>query len=145
MPRAASSGPTPACRFCAAGCKTPAVENRRWINQSHPQTLLFATYLLYIDAVFGLLALLGVGFSNLPLLFIAVGSAVAGFGIANDFKWGYWLGVAVSVFALVPYVIAILNGVNILAGNPIGLMFAVAQLALLLHPMSRNYQKVWFH
>jgi len=120
------------------------VETRRWINQSQPQTLLFATYLLYFDAVFGVLGLLGVGFSSPILLVVVAASAAAGYGIANDRKWGYWLGVAVSAFALLPYVLALAQGQNILAGTPINLMFAVAQFALLVHPMSRNYRKLWF-
>ena len=118
------------------------METQRWINQRHPQTLLFATYLLYFDAFFGILAILGGGG---PIeIAIAVGSGAAGYGIANDRKWGYWLGVAVSVLALVPYVLALLAGINILSGSPINLMFAVAQFALLVHPMSRDYQKIWF-
>jgi uncharacterized membrane protein (DUF2068 family) len=119
------------------------VETQRWINQRHPQTLLFATYLLYFDAVFiGILAgLLG---RNVVALAIGAASAAAGYGIANDRKWGYWLGVVVSALALVPYALALLSGVNILSGTPINLMFAIAQFALLVHPMSRNYQKIWF-
>ena len=70
---------------------------------------------------------------------LAVGAAAAGYGIANDKNWGYFLGVGVSVISLLFLVLAF--G---LLGNPLGLMFAVAQLALLLHPMSRNYQKTWF-
>ncbi len=119
------------------------METRRWINQSHPQTLLFATYLLYFDAVFGVLGALGAGLSPI-LLGIALASAGAAYGIANDRKWGYWLGVVVSGLALLPYVFALARGVNILGGSPINLMFAVAQFALLVHPMSRNYQKLWF-
>jgi hypothetical protein len=113
------------------------VETQRWINQRHPQTLLFATYLLYFDAFFGLLALLG---SVDPIrVALAVGSAAAGYGIANDRKWGYWLGIGVSVLSLL-YLIAAFG----LMGNPLGLMFGIAQVALLVHPMSRDYQKVWF-
>ena len=118
------------------------METRRWINQSQPQTLLFATYLLYFDAAFGVLGLL-TGLSPI-LLLIAAASGAAGYGIANDRKWGYWLGVGVSAFALLPYLFALSRGVNILNANPINLMFAVAQFALLVHPMSRNYQKLWF-
>jgi hypothetical protein len=118
------------------------VETQRWINQRHPQTLLIATYLLYFDAFFGILGVLsGAG----PIaIAIAVASGAAGYGIANDRKWGYWLGVAVSAFALVPYVLALVSGFNILAGSPVNLLFAIAQFALLVHPMSRNYQKIWF-
>ena len=115
------------------------METQRWINQRHPQTLLFATYLLYFDAVFGVLNLVLGGGLNVIGLALAGGAAAAGYGIANDRNWGYWLGVGVSVIDLV-FLVLVFG----LLGNPISLMFGVAQLALLLHPMSRNYQKVWF-
>ena len=44
-----------------------------------------------------------------------------------------------------PYVLALIAGYNILAGaGALGLLFAVAKFALLLHPQSREYQKIWF-
>jgi len=108
------------------------VETQRWINQSHPQTLLIGTYLLYFEAGFGVLNILLGGFSVFAVL-LAGGAGAAGYGIANDKNWAYYLGIGVSAL-----------GVLFNLGNILGLMFAVAQLALLLHPMSRNYQKVWF-
>jgi hypothetical protein len=117
----------------------------RWTNPSLPQTLQIGMFFLYIDAVFGLLGLNGpVGL--LGLLFI-VGSALAGLGIANEYKWGWKLGVAISALALLPLVF-------VLADDPteifsisllIYAIFPVAQFVLLVHPESRNYQKVWFH
>lgn len=115
------------------------METQRWINQRHPQTLLIATYLLYFDAFFGVIDVVtGRGVHPIAIA-LAVGAAASGYGIANDKNWGYFLGVGVSVISLLFLVLAF--G---LLGNPLGLMFAVAQLALLLHPMSRNYQKTWF-
>ena len=107
------------------------METQKWINQSHPQTLVIAVYLLYFDAFFSIINLLT---TRSPLfLVLGAGAGAAGYGIANDRNWAYWLGVGVSVL-----------GVLFNLGNILGLMFAVAQLALLLHPMSRSYQKVWF-
>lgn len=108
------------------------METQRWINQSHPQTLLMGTYLLYFDGAFGVLRLL-LGGASLLGLALAGGAIAGGYGIANDRNWGYVLGVAVSAL-----------GILLSLGSIIGLIFAVAQLALLLHPMSRNYQKTWF-
>lgn len=102
-------------------------------------------FLLYIDAVFGLLGLRG-AIGPIGLVFV-IGSALAGLGIANEYKWAWKLGVAISAIALIPLVI-------ILATDPgeifdisllIYAIFPVAQFALLVHPDSRNYQKVWFH
>jgi hypothetical protein len=97
-----------------------------------------ACILLYIFAVeqvlFG-------GFGNPILLLFAAGEAAAAFGIANEKKWGYGLGVAVSILPIV----AILfihgqTGVGII----ISLMFQIALVLLLLHRQSREYQRIWF-
>jgi hypothetical protein len=32
----------------------------------------------------------------------------------------------------------------VLSRDPIGLMFEIALIALLLHPQSRDYQRIWF-
>lgn len=118
------------------------MQQRRWVNQSQPQTLVIAVFLMYIDAVF--LALQGGLFSPLGLVFLA-GYVAAGYGIANEKKWGYGVGIAIAVFALLPYARALLAGSSLLGtGAEIGLLFAVAKLALLLHPQSRDYQRIWF-
>lgn len=118
-----------------------SLETRRWLNQSQPQTLQIAVFLLYLDAVFGLL--FG-GFRSIIALALIAGSAAAGYGIANDKKWGYRLGVTVSAVPMLFYVLYFLAGFNVLRADPVGVIFNVAQLALLLHPQSREYQRIWF-
>jgi hypothetical protein len=117
------------------------METRRWTNPSHPQTLQIAVFLLYANAVFGLL--FGTPFvlfgTTLGFLVI-VAYAAGGFGLANDQNWGYGVGVAVSALVLVASVVKL--GVGL--GNLVNLMFDVALLVLLLHPHSRSYQQVWF-
>lgn len=102
---------------------------------SQPQTLQIAVFLLYIGAVFALLR---------GGVLIAAGGAAAGYGIANEKKWGYGLGIAV---ALLPFLILLVVGSNftrVLRHDPIGLMFDIALVALLVHPQSREYQRIWF-
>ena len=115
--------------------------SRRFLNPAQPQTLVIAVYLLYLNAAFLLFDLLRLGV--FPLLFIAliVAGVVAGYGVANEFKWAYGLAIAVAVlpFALRMYY----------TGNPLDtpiltLMFEIALIALLLHPQSRDYQRIWF-
>jgi hypothetical protein len=108
----------------------------RWIDQSQPQTLVIATVLFYISAVFGLLA----AFSPFGLLIVA-GQVGAGYGIANEKKWGYALGL---VMAFLPFVLQFLVFHNPFATSLISLMFEVALVALLLHPQSREYERIWF-
>ena len=97
---------------------------------------MMATMLLYINAAFSALSLI-TGASVIGVVFIA-GQVAAGFGIANEKKWGYWLGVAL-VAVLLAYVILSFHALAILS-----LLIYGAMLALLLHPQSREYRKVWF-
>jgi uncharacterized membrane protein (DUF2068 family) len=111
---------------------------KRWIDTTQPQTLMIAVFLLYANAAFGLLS---GGFTNPLLLAITVGEVAAGWGIANEKKWGYGLGIAMS---FVPFVLRLIFLHNPLATNLITLMIEVALVALLLHPQSREYQRIWF-
>ena len=111
---------------------------RRWINQTHPQTLLFGTYLLYFDAFWAVINAVLFGAAGPIQLVLGAGAAAAGYGIANDKKVAWYGGVAVSVVGLALRLL--LFGL----ADAIGLLFAVAQVALLVHPMSRNYVKTWF-
>lgn len=109
----------------------------RWLDRTQPQTLMFATILLYVDAVFSLIdGEVGILFP-LGLLFL-VTQAVAGWGIANEKKWAYWLGVVISIGILITLL------VGFAAVGIIGLIFQVALVALLLHPQSREYKRIWF-
>ncbi len=118
-------------------------ETRRWVNPAQPQTLQIAVFLLYINAAFALLdMLLYPGTRSLfNILLIAAGVA-AGYNIANERKFGYALGI---VMAFLPFGLRFLVYGNPLEGaGLISLVFEIALVALLLHPMSRDYQRIWF-
>lgn len=108
----------------------------RWTNSSLPQTLQIGMILLYIDAVFGVI--FGRVFFFPIGTALVVGAAAAGLGIANEKRWGWVLGVAVSAVSLGFYLLAFE------AALILTLVFAVAQLLLLVHPQSRQHQKIWF-
>jgi len=117
---------------------------QRWTNPSHPQTLQIAVFLLYASAVFSVLY--GTVFSLLGFA-IAAGCVFGGLGIANDKRWGYNLAIAISVLGLLPYVVlAATDGVGELldVGVLISMVFPVARFALLVHPQSREYLRIWF-
>jgi len=125
------------------------METRRWTNHSHPQTLQIGVMLLYLGAVFGVVfgniysQQFGVGLG----LLASIGLGAAGFGIANDQRWGYNLGVALTGLALVPFAMIIVSdGVGELfnANLLMAMIFPIARFALLVHPMSRDYQRIWF-
>lgn len=119
------------------------VQPRQWTNQRQPQTLQIAVFLLYADAV--LAVLFGQIFSGIGLL-LAAGSAVAGYQIANDRRWGYVLGVAVAGFRVALLGLFILGNLTEVANLYflISLVFPVALLMALVHPTSREYQRIWF-
>ena len=108
----------------------------RWLDRTQPQTLMIATILLYLNAAFGIidgeLAILPLG-----TIFV-VGQGVAGWGIANQKKWGYWLGLALSVVILASLF------VSFASAGIINLVFQIAMVALLMHPQSREYKRIWF-
>ena len=116
------------------------METRQWTNPRHPQTLQIAVFLLYAKAVFGLL--FQEPFRLFPFVIgvlVIAAYAAGGFGVANDRNWGYFVSVGVAVLVVVT---TVLQGFPLL--GIIGLMFDIALVALLLHPQSRNYQRIWF-
>ncbi len=139
------------------------MSQRRWFNQNVPQTLAIAQILLYLNGVFALLAALtSDGSSFVRLLFLlATGAYVYGaYGIANEQKLGWKIAVvaAFSPFVIrffefrsvfppgfpVPFGDNLRFAIGLTGGNILNLIFDIALVALLLHPMSRNHQKIWF-
>lgn len=111
---------------------------RRWFDPSQPQTLQGAVMLCYITAVFGLIGLvLGGALYLVPTLL-----GVGGFAVANERRWGYVLAAVLAVLNVLTGFVALVayGGMGIL-----NLLFAVVLAALLLHPQSREYQRIWFH
>jgi hypothetical protein len=119
----------------------------KWLDRTQPQTLYIATMLMYFNAVLSLLFL--AEYTNVSLfglrhglvlleLFLIVGQAAGGFGIANEKKWGYFLAVVAAIVLLLATL------VSYTGGGLINLIFAVALVALLLHPQSREYRRIWF-
>lgn len=115
---------------------------RRFFDQSLPQTLQIAIFLLYLDAA--LLVLGGAAFRNTLGLMLALGSAGGAYGIANSKKWGYALALGVAVLGLLlPFLYGASLG-DVLRFSAIPFLLAVTLVALLVHPQSREHQRVWF-
>ena len=140
------------------------MQTRRWVNQSQPQTLVIATFLLYAGVLFVLLgnnatyigqAVFGFDsldaarrasqLENVAQVFIAVGGAGAGYLIANEKRIGYFLGIAVAALPLVAKLLLMVRfSVGLFDFNLVSVIFEVALLALILHPQSRSYVRLWF-
>ena len=80
-----------------ASCQNVAMQQRRWLNPAQPQTLQIAVFLFYANSCFIILALLLN--ADLPLIYIGifVGQVAAGWGIANEMKWGVLPRIAMAV------------------------------------------------
>jgi len=118
------------------------MDTRRFFNPSQPQTLQISVWLLYFNAFFALLTVL----SGFPAALIGVAACGgAAYGIANEKRWGYYLGVAVAILnvALLVWAAGGLTEVFRLS-SLVSLIFDVALVVALLHPMSRDYQRIWF-
>jgi len=110
------------------------MQERRWINRYQPQTLVTGTMLLYIEGLFNMVR------GSQLLLLVGVLMFPAAYLIANEKKTGWTLGIATSLIAIAIRVVTIGLGLNVL----FALIFPVVLATLLLHPTSREYQKIWF-
>ena len=121
------------------------MNSRVWVNPRQPQTLYIAQMLMYFQGGFGLVfGVLGGRSLTVIGLLITVGKLVAAYGIANEMRWAYRLGVVIAAVPLVlTLLLTVTNGLAWLWADLIGLMFDIALLALLLHPQSRGYQRYW--
>ena len=100
-------------------------------------------FLLYANAVLGLI--LGnvlILWGTTVWLAGLVAFGAGGFGIANEKRWGYNVALAAAGAEALTLVRLVFG--DHASGFMISLMFAVALVALLLHPNSREYQKIWF-
>jgi hypothetical protein len=143
------------------------MQTRRWFNPTQPQMLQIAVFLLYFRAVFLLLGGLEDNFVVFPLsdvnrsgvsnpvLLVAFMAAmvVGAYLIANERKLGWQLGLAAAVLPLLARALLMFgisfSGIDVPSIGPLeydvlGLVFDVALVALLVHPQTREYQKIWF-
>ena len=136
------------------------MQTRRWVNQSQPQTLVIATFLLYFNAIlafaFRQSTQIGAGLlgpngnpstadsiDTVGLLFVIVGGIAAGYLISNEKKMGWYLAIGVAALPLVATALLVVRFDNV-SVDFVGLLFQVALLALILHEQSRSYVRLWF-
>lgn len=140
---------------------TSSLDYRKWFDRYQPQTLQIATFLLYFKGFFALVDWLGrtdwIGAARVlkgstgsaVTLAVVVAYIAGGFLMANERQWGYRLAV---VAAFSPFLLRlwVLQGTRVslldrlTGGRVLTLIFDVALVALLLHPMSRNHQRVYY-
>ncbi len=134
---------------------------RKWFDRMQPQTLQIATWLLYLNGFFALVGFLGsddwVGIARTQKGFLGVlvgllviaGYILGGFLMANDRRLGYRLALvgafspfALRIWILWEYDFGLFDMIT--GNNFIGFLFDVALCGLLLHPQSREHQRLWY-
>lgn len=118
----------------------------KFFDPSQPQTLQIVTMLFYFTAALDLFFLLFGDFQPVVLILDLIG-ALCAYGIANEKRIGYFGAMGIAGLKLgYLLLLVVIGGIGILLtlNGIIALMFDVAFLALLVHPQSREYQKIWF-
>ena len=115
---------------------------RRWLNPSLPPTLQGAVLFSYLNAGLSLLSML-LGGASLVGLVLLIGG-VGAHGIANERRWGYQVCLAVALVYLVLQLFFFLL-FPVVFSELLTLLFTGVLVELLLHPMSRSYQRIYFH
>ena len=138
------------------------LDPRKWFDRMQPQTMQIATWLLYLNGFFALIGFMDksdwIGFARVDkgalgsLIGLVVVASFIGGGylMANDRRIGYRLAL---VAAFSPFILRIwilwsfpkTSVIDKITGNDtIGFIFEAALCALLLHPQSREHQRLWY-
>lgn len=126
-----------------------------------PQTLQIATWLLYVNGFFALVELIDGGgvlhyfreryaFGFFLGLVIVAAHVVGGFLMANERRAGWKISVLVAASPFVlTYVAYSQIGASLryrlFGGSLLSFAFDAALFALLVHPQSREHQRIWYH
>ena len=94
----------------------------------------------YLNAAMALFFTLLLGQSPFLIVFILL--AVAAFGIANERRIAYWAAVVLACAYVLGVLATMVTGGGF--GGVLNLLFAGILVALLLHPESRHYERIWF-
>ncbi|MFZ4515873.1 MAG: hypothetical protein ACOYN3_06130 [Acidimicrobiia bacterium] len=122
------------------------MNERKFFDPSQPQTLQIAVLLFYFNAAFGIvMMLLGGGFEPITIVLYGLG-ALCAFGMANEKRIAYFGALTLAVLNLAWFLFLwlVLGFAYSPLNVALGLLFDVALVALLVHPQSRGYQKIWF-
>jgi hypothetical protein len=95
-----------------------------------------------------MLLLLGAAgaFGSVALLYalVTVANGVPAFGIANNRKWAYIAAVVLSSISLLLVLANFVTTGPSSLDSLLNMAFTVALFALLVHPQSREYKRIWF-
>lgn len=116
------------------------MSQNKWFNPQLPQMLQGAVLFSYLNAFFALIGLLS-GASGIEFIILLGG--LGAWGIANERRWGYYLCLVVGIVYLVVQLLFFF--LYPFAFSPmLNLLFSIFLVGLLLHPISRSYQRIYF-
>ncbi len=116
---------------------------RKWFDPAQPQTHQAATQFCYLNAALANFNLLVQRSARSLVLVVLLALAGAAYGIANERRWAWRAAIGLSGLYLVLQVLVLFLGASL--GTLLNLLFAGVLFVLLVHPQSRQYQKIWFH
>ena len=121
------------------------MESRRLLNDAQPRPLFLAQFALYVWAPFTVVQSVLSGFSAYVLL-LAPLLALMAWGLSNESRWAYWMGIIVSALSLIPVLNDLVHRPSLLLHiDFLGrLAFPLIVIGLLTQPESREYERVWF-
>jgi hypothetical protein len=123
------------------------MDGRPMVNPLMPRPLVWAQATLYLWAGYAVLHGVVQGrFETWEVLF-GFARVLAAFGIANNARLAYWVGVLTCGVSLLPPIAALVQD-PVLAVHPdfvVLLVLPITVLFALLTPAARDYQRVWFH
>ncbi len=121
------------------------MESRRLLNDAQPRPLFLAQFALYVWAPFAVVQSVATGFSAYILLLAPLLLLIA-WGLSNEGRWAYWLGIFVSAASLIPVLNDVVHRPGLLLHlDFLGrLAFPLIVIGLLTQPESREYERVWF-
>lgn len=137
------------------------LDAKKWFDRMQPQTVMIATWLLYIEGAFTFLYWLDGadvhgfwrqrgGFGSLLAFITVLCFPLSGFLMANGKKLGWFVGLAAAFSPLVLRALLKFDATTnlswqdvVIGRSYVNFAFEAALCTLLLHPMSRNYIKTW--
>jgi hypothetical protein len=122
------------------------MESRRALNPAMPTALVLAQLGLYLGAVYavgrGMAALRFPGWE----LLIGCWQLLAAYGIANERRWGWRLGLAAAAVSVLPAVDQFVRspGIALHPGFLVLVALPVFTVSCLGEPSARDFQRAWF-
>ena len=123
------------------------------MNDAMPRGLVWAQGGLYLWAAFAIIRsgiLTSMGDLPASALFLAfvvgVVRALAAYGVSNENRWGYWLGLIACAVTILPTLDDLVHRPSLLV-HPDFLVLLIIPLGVamcLLNPASRDFSKMWF-